>query len=299
MASRKKFQGTGTALVTPFTRDGKIDEPTLRKLVEFQIKGGVEAIVPAGTTGESPTLEEDEHRRLIEIVVDQARNRVKIIAGAGSNSTAHTIRLSKQAKKSGADMLLLVGPYYNKPTQEGYYQHYKAIAEAVDLPFIVYNVPTRTSGNIEPSTLIRIAEEIPTAAGVKEASGSMPQIMEIARNKPERFSLLSGDDVYTFPLMAVGGEGVISVISNEVPRLFSDMVRYCLKNNFTKALTIHNTLFPLMQANFFEANPIPVKAALAMMGMIEETYRLPLVKIGEKNREKLTTVLRELKLVKG
>jgi 4-hydroxy-tetrahydrodipicolinate synthase len=299
MASRKRFQGTGTALVTPFTRDGKLDEPTVRRLVEFQIKGGVEAIIPAGTTGESPTLEEDEHRRLIEIVVDQNRKRVKIIAGAGSNSTAHSIRLSKQAKEAGADMLLLVGPYYNKPTQEGYYQHYKAIYEAVGLPFIVYNVPTRTSGNIEPVTLMRIANEIPGAAGVKEASGSMPQIMEIAKNKPEGFSLLSGDDVYTLPLMAVGGDGVISVISNEVPKLFSDMVRYCLKNNYPKALAIHNKLHPLMQANFFEANPIPVKAALAMMGMVEEIYRLPMTKIGEKNRERLSKVLRDLTLLKG
>ncbi len=299
MTTRKKFQGTGTALVTPFTRDGKLDEQTVRRLVEFQIKGGVEAIIPAGTTGESPTLEEDEHRRLIEIVVDQNRKRVKIIAGAGTNSTAHSIRLSKQAKEAGADMLLLVGPYYNKPSQEGYYQHFRTIAEAVDLPFIVYNVPTRTSGNIEPSTLLRIAKDIPTAAGVKEASGSMPQIMEIARNKPEGFSLLSGDDVFTLPLMAVGGEGVISVISNEVPKIFSEMVRYCLKNNYKKAVAIHNKLLPLMQANFFEANPMPVKAALAMMGMIEEVYRLPLVKIGDANRQKLLAVLRELKLLKG
>ncbi|MGD0338607.1 MAG: 4-hydroxy-tetrahydrodipicolinate synthase [Bacteroidota bacterium] len=299
MATRKKFQGTGTALVTPFTRDGKLDEQTVRRLVEFQIKGGVEAIIPAGTTGESPTLEEDEHRRLIEIVVDQNRKRVKIIAGAGTNSTAHSIRLSKQAKEAGADILLLVGPYYNKPSQEGYYQHFRTIAEAVDLPFIVYNVPTRTSGNIEPSTLLRIAKDIPTAAGVKEASGSMPQIMEIARNKPEGFSLLSGDDVFTLPLMAVGGDGVISVISNEVPKIFSEMVRYCLKNNYKKAVAIHNKLLPLMQANFFEANPMPVKAALAMMGMIEEVYRLPLVKIGDANRQKLLAVLRELKLLKG
>ena len=299
MASRKKFQGTGTALVTPFTREGKIDEPALRKLVEFQIKGGVEAIVPAGTTGESPTLEDEEHQRLIEIVVEQARKRVKVIAGASSNSTAHAVRLSKQAEKAGADMLLVVGPYYNKPTQEGYVQHYRAIADAVDLPFIIYNVPTRTSGNIEPSTLIKIAEEIPTAVGVKEAAGSMPQIMEIARTKPAGFSLLSGDDIYTLPLMAVGGEGVISVVSNEVPKLFSDMVRLCLKKNFPKALELHTKLSPLMQANFFEANPIPVKAALAMMGMIEEIYRLPLVTIGATNRERLRAVLHELRLVKG
>lgn len=299
MASRKKFQGTGTALVTPFTNDGKIDEPALRKLVEYQIKGGVEAIIPAGTTGECPTLEDEDHKELIEIVVDQARNRVKIIAGAGSNSTAHAVKLAKQAEKAGADMLLVVGPYYNKPTQEGYYRHFRAIGDSVDLPFIVYNVPTRTSGNIEPSTLMRIAEEIPTAVGVKEAAGSMPQIMEISRNKPDGFSLLSGDDIYTLPLMAVGGDGVISVISNEVPRLFSDMVRYCLNGNFSKALTIHNKLSPLMEANFYEPNPVPVKAALAMMGMIDEVYRLPLVNISGKNRERLAAVLRELKLLKG
>ena len=298
MAARKKFQGTGTALVTPFKKDGSLDEAALRRLVDYEVKGGVEALIPLGTTGESPSLTHAEFARVFEIVKDQARGKVKIFGGAGSNNTQTAIEHATLVKKMGLDAALIVGPYYNKPTQEGYFQHYRAIADAVDIPIIVYNVPGRTGGNIEAATTLRMAEEIPNVVAVKEASGNFAQIMEIARNKPKDFSLLSGDDAVTLPIMSLGGDGCISVVANETPRDFSDMVRACLKGKWNKALELHNKLLPLMNINFIESNPIPVKAALAMMGMIEEVYRLPLVHIGEKNREKLRTVLAGLKLVK-
>ena len=297
MAIRKPFQGTGTALVTPFKKDGSLDEKSLRRLVDFQIKNGVEALIPVGTTGESPTLTYKEHYRVFDIVIEQANGRAKIFAGTGSNNTEEAIEQSKHAKKAGADAALVVGPYYNKPSQEGYFQHYRAIADAVDMPIIVYNVPGRTGGNIEASTTLRLAAEIPSIMAVKEASGNMAQIMEIARNKPQGFSLLSGDDALTLPMMSVGGDGCISVVANETPKDFSDMVRFCLKGQWDKALAMHNKLLPLMNINFIEANPIPVKAAVAMMGMIEEVYRLPLVPIGDKNREKLKAVLKDLSLI--
>ncbi|MBM4169924.1 MAG: 4-hydroxy-tetrahydrodipicolinate synthase [Ignavibacteria bacterium] len=299
MAKRKKFQGTGTAVVTPFKKNGALDEHALRELIAFQVKGGVEALIPIGTTGESPTLSTEERNRIIEIVIEEAGGRIAVIAGTGSYSTQATIAHTRHAKELGADYALVVGPYYNKPTQEGYYQHYLAVAEAVDLPIIVYNVPGRTGGNIEAGTLLRIAEEIPLIVGVKEASGSMGQIMEIARNMPHHFSLLSGDDAFTLPLMAVGGDGCISVVANETPRLFSDMVRSCLRGKWDKARELHHKLLPLMNINFIESNPIPVKAALAMMGLIEEVYRLPLVAMSEQNRSKLRSVLTELGLVEG
>jgi len=297
MAKWKKFQGTGTALVTPFKPDGSLDEQVLRRLVEFQIQGGVEALIPVGTTGESPTLTYEEHYRVFDVVIEQARGRVRIFAGTGSNSTSEAIEQTKYAKKAGADAALVVGPYYNKPTQEGYFQHFKAISGAVDLPIIVYNVPGRTGGNIEASTTLRMAEEIPNVIAVKEASGNLAQIMEIARGKPKHFSLLSGDDAFTLPIMALGGDGCISVVANETPREFSEMIRQSLNGNWKKARALHNKLLPLMNINFVEANPIPVKAALAMMGMIEEVYRLPLVPLGEKNRERLKKVLEESKLI--
>ena len=297
MAKRKPFQGTGTALVTPFKKDRSLDEKSLRRLVDFQIKNGVEALIPVGTTGESPTLTYKEHYRVFDIVIDQANGRAKIFAGTGSNSTEEAIEQSKHAKKAGADAALVVGPYYNKPTQDGYFQHYRAIADAVDIPIIVYNVPGRTGGNIEASTILKMAAEIPAIMAVKEASGNMAQIMEIARNKPRGFSLLSGDDALTLPMMSLGGDGCISVVANETPKDFSDMVRFCLKGQWDMALSLHNKLLPLMNMNFVEANPIPVKAALAMMGLIEEVYRLPLVPIGDKNREKLKTVLKDFVLL--
>ncbi len=299
MAKSKKFQGTGTAIVTPFKKNGAVDELALKELITFQIKGGVEALIPIGTTGESPSLSTEERNRIIEITIQESRGRIKVIAGTGSNSTQTTIAHTRHAKELGADYALVVGPYYNKPTQEGYYQHFLAIAEAVEIPIIVYNVPGRTGGNIEPATLLRMAEEIPLVVGVKEASGNMGQIMEIARHMPKHFSLLSGDDAFTLPLMAVGGDGCISVVANETPRLFSDMVRFCLKGKWDKARELHHKLLPLMNINFVESNPIPVKAALAMMGIIEEVYRLPLVAMSEKNRPKLKSVLADLGLVKG
>ncbi|MBI4428083.1 MAG: 4-hydroxy-tetrahydrodipicolinate synthase [Ignavibacteriales bacterium] len=297
MAQTKKFRGTGTAIVTPFKKDGTLDADALRRLVDFQIKGGVEAIVPAGTTGENPTLSLEEHYSVVDLVLEQAGGRVKVFAGAGSNDTQKAVELARHAKAAGADAALVVGPYYNKPTQEGYFRHYRTIAEAADFPVIVYNVPGRTGGNIEASTILRIAEQIPNVVAVKEASGNMAQIMEIARNKPEDFSLLSGDDAFTLPLMSVGGDGCISVVANETPHEFSDLVRACLKGHWQDALELHNKLLPLMNANFLESNPIPVKSALAMMGMIEESFRLPMVPISEKNRDKLKQILIDLKLV--
>lgn len=298
MATKKRFRGTGTALVTPFRKDGSLDEASLRRLVDYEIKGGVEALVPVGTTGESPSLNHREYERVFEIVKEQSRGKAKVFGGAGSNSTQTAIEHTKLVKKAGLDAALIVGPYYNKPTQEGYFQHYRAIAEAVDIPIIVYNVPGRTGGNIEAATTLRMAEEIPAIMAVKEASGNLAQIMEIARNKHDHFSLLSGDDAITLPLMALGADGCISVVANEAPRDFSDLVRACLSGKWEKARTLHNKLLPLMNVNFIESSPIPVKAALAMMGMVEEVYRLPLVPISQKNREKLKSVLSDLGLVR-
>lgn len=290
------FRGTGTALITPFKSSGAVDEVTLRELVDFQIEGGVEALLPTGTTGESVTLSEDEQRFVVETVVDQTKERVKVIAGAGGNATSKAIVLSKKMLDAGADGILSVAPYYNKPTQEGFYQHYAAIADTVDVPIIMYNVPGRTASNMEAATTLRIAEEIPNIVGIKEASGNFSQIMEILRSRPDGFGVWSGDDAITLPLIALGADGVVSVVSNEVPKMFSQMVRLCLKGKFNKAVTIHNKLLPLMEVNFIESNPIPVKAALAMMGIIEERYRLPLVPLSEKYRPKLKQVLEELGL---
>jgi len=298
MAAPKKFQGTATAIITPFKKDGSIDEQALRRFVDFQIAGGVEALVPVGTTGENPTLNAGEQKRVIEIVMEQASKRVKIFAGAGSNNTIEVIEKARFAKQVGADAALVVGPYYNKPTQNGYFQHFKAIADAVDIPLIIYNVPGRTGGNIEAATMLRMAEEIPNIVMAKEASGNMAQIMEIACNKPKHFSLLSGDDALAFSIIALGGDGCISVVSNEIPKEFSRLMRLCLKGKWSEALQLHYRLLPLMNINFVESSPIPVKTALAMMGMIEENFRLPLTPISEPNRAKLKKALEELKLVK-
>jgi len=297
MTAQKKFQGTATAIVTPFKKDGSIDEAALRRFVDFQISGGVEALVPVGTTGENPTLNADEQKRVIEIVIEQANKRVKIFAGAGSNNTAEVIEKTRFAKKAGADAALVVGPYYNRPTQNGYFQHFSAVANAVDIPLIIYNVPGRTGGNIEAATMLRMAEEIPNVVMVKEASGNLTQIMEIARNMPKHFSLLSGDDSLAYSIIALGGDGCISVVSNEVPKEYSNLLRFCLKGNWTEALQLHYRLLPFMNINFIESSPTPVKTALAMMGMMEETLRLPLVPLTEPSRVKLKNALAELKLV--
>ena len=298
MAKRKLlFQGTATALVTPFKKDGSVDEATLRELVDLQISGKVEALVPVGSTGEGATLSETEQAQVIEIVVDQTNGRVPVIGGASSNATSKAITLAKQVKNCGADAILTVAPFYNKPTQEGMYQHFGAIADAVELPMVIYNVPGRTASNIEASTTLRLAEEIPFVAGIKEASGNFGQIMEILHHRPAGFGVWSGDDNLTLPLIALGADGIISVVANEVPRLFSEMVRCALKGKFEKARELHYKLLHLMNANFLESNPIPVKAAMAMMGLSEENYRLPLVQLSDGVRPKMEKALKELGLL--
>jgi 4-hydroxy-tetrahydrodipicolinate synthase len=294
--TKKSFQGTGTAMITPFKSDGSIDEKALRRFVDFQIDGGVDMLLPCGTTGEGATLDENETDRVIQIVIEQAKRRVPVIAGAGSNSTAKAVQMTKRARKVGADGVLSVGPYYNKPTQQGYYEHFKAVAEAENMPVIVYNVPGRTGGNIEANTMLRLAE-IPNIVAVKEASGNIPQMMDIIRDAPSDFRLLSGDDALTLPVIAVGGDGIISVVSNEAPSMMSAMVDAALEGNHTRAKELHYKLLPLMNINFIESNPIPVKTALAMMGLIEENYRLPIVRIGAANRDKLAKVVEEVGLL--
>jgi 4-hydroxy-tetrahydrodipicolinate synthase len=297
MKTKRFFRGTGTALVTPFKKDGSVDERALRNLVQFQIKGGVEALVPCGTTGESPTLSQEEQERVIEIVLHENRGKRAVFAGAGGNNTSEVIEKARAAKKLGVDAILSVGPYYNKPTQEGFFQHFHAVAEKADVDIIIYNIPGRTGSNIEAGTMLRMAEEIPHVVGVKEASGNLGQMMEIAHHRPPHFSLLSGDDAFTLPVIALGGDGVISTTANQVPKLFSEMTRACLNGDWKRGKDLHFKLLHLMNANFIETNPIPVKAGLAMMGIIEEVYRLPLVSISEKSREKLRKAMKELNLI--
>jgi 4-hydroxy-tetrahydrodipicolinate synthase len=296
--TKKRFQGTGTAMITPFKSDGSVDEAALRRFVDFQIDGGADMLLPCGTTGEGATLDEDETDRVLQIVIEQARGRVPIIVGAGSNSTAKAVQMTKRARTAGADGVLSVGPYYNKPTQQGYYEHFKAIAESEDIPILVYNVPGRTGGNIEARTMLRLAE-LRNIVAVKEASGNLVQIMDIIRDRPPDFRVLSGDDALTLAIVALGGDGVVSVVSNEAPQLMSTMVDAALEGDIPRARKLHYKLLPLMNANFIESNPIPVKAALAMMGLIEENYRLPLVRIAAGNREKLAKVLEELGLLQA
>ena len=293
-----KITGTGTALITPFKKNGAVDEHALRELVDWQIKSKVEFLVPCGSTGESATMTRGERRRVIEIVLEQTNGRVPIVAGTGTNSTVDSIHMTKDAKQVGADTVLLVGPYYNKPTQEGFYQHFRKIAEECDVKVVLYNVPGRTGSNILPETTLRLAEEVKNVIAVKEASNNIEQIMQIIRHRPKGFALLSGEDSFTLPIIASGGDGVISVVSNETPKEFGDMVRSALAGNMKKAQALHYKLLGLMKANFFESNPIPVKAALTMMGKIEENYRMPLVKMSKNNRDKLKKILKELKLIK-
>ncbi len=291
------FRGTATAIVTPFLKDGAIDETSLRRLVDHQLKGNIEAIVPVGSTGEGATLSDDEQARVIEIVVDKVNGKIPVIAGASSNDTRRAVALAKKAAQSGADAILTVAPFYNKPTQEGLFRHFSAIANAVDLPIVIYNVPGRTASNIDAHTALRLAEEVPTIAGVKEASANFSQIMEILHHRPAGFGVWSGDDNLTLPLIALGADGVISVVSNEVPGPFSTMVRLALKGKFDKAAGAHYALLHLMNVNFIESNPIPVKAALGMMGLIEPNYRLPLVPLSDEARPRLEKILRELHLL--
>ena len=293
------FQGSIVALVTPFSA-GKVDEAKLRELVEMHVAAGTDAIVPCGTTGESPTLSHDEHKRVVETVIDAARGRVQVIAGTGSNSTAEAIDLTAHAKKAGATGALVVNPYYNKPTQEGLYRHFRAVAEAVDIPILLYNIQGRTAVNVETDTLARIVKDCPNVVGVKEASGSLDQMTQVILACGPEFSVVSGDDNITLPLMSVGGRGVISVIANIVPRETAEMTHAALAGDWKHARELHLKLFPLSRAMFLETNPIPVKEAMAMMGLIGgPEFRLPMCRMGDANREKLRAVLRQLGLVKA
>ena len=291
------LRGCGTALVTPFRADGAVDERALRSLVEWQIDSGVHFLVPCGTTGETPTLSEDEWLRVIDIAIEVAHGRVSIVAGATSNSTSEAVRRAKTvASRRGVDAILTASPYYNKPTQEGQYQHFKAIAEAVDKPLVLYNVPGRTATNIEPATLARLAK-IRNIIAVKEASGSMTQIAEVLSAVPDNFAVFSGDDAVTLPVISLGGRGIISVASNVIPAEISHMTEAALENDWANARRLHRKYLPLMQALFIESNPMPVKCVLSMMGRIEESYRLPMVKVKLETRTKLEKVAAEVGLL--
>lgn len=293
----KKFSGAITAIVTPFLPTGEVDLEALKKLVEFQIKSGINAIVPCGSTGEAATLSDEEKGLVIKTVVEVVKKRVPVIAGAGSNDTAKAVKLSQIAKEAGADALLHVTPYYNKPTPKGLMAHFKAIAGSVDLPIILYNVPGRTGSNVTAETTLKIAKEVPSVVGVKEASGNIGQIGDIIKGAPKGFSVLSGDDSLTFGVMALGGDGIISVVSNEIPKEMAALTRAALEGNWEKAKKIHFDWLDLMNINFIETNPQPVKTALAMMGKIKEVFRLPLISMEEKNKEKLKEVLSLHKLI--
>jgi len=290
------FTGCGTALVTPFRKDLSLDEDTLRRLVRRQIEAGMNFLVPCGTTGESPTLAHKEHLRVVEITLEEAKGKVPVVAGAGGYNTAEVIHLAKELETLGVDGILSVTPYYNKPTQEGLYQHYRAIAAAVRLPIIVYSVQGRTGINVEPATLKRLAA-IDNIAGVKEASGNIAQIAAILNQVPERFAVLSGDDALTIPVIALGGKGLISTAGNEIPAEMTQIVRHSLANDFPAARAIYRKFLPLMEVNFVESNPIPVKAAMALMGLLEPVWRLPLVPPSAANLSKIETVLHSLALL--
>ena len=291
------YKGAITAIVTPFTENGEIDELSLRNFVQFQIKNKIDGIVPCGTTGESPTLEHDECNRVIKIVVDAANGKIPVIAGTGANSTKKAIEMTKEAAGIGADASLHVCPYYNKPTQEGLYRHFSQIAKSVDIPIIIYNIQGRTAVNMETSTLAKLANEHSNIVGVKEASGNVAQMMDVINSLPKNFSVLSGDDNLTLPLMALGGKGVISVASNIVPKEMHGLVEFALNGEFEKAKKIHYQLLPLFKGIFLETNPIPIKAALAMKGMIKESYRLPMCGMKDENKEKLRKILMDLRII--
>ncbi len=293
------LRGCATALVTPFNAGGAVDEKRLRDLIEYQIAGNVRVLGPCGTTGESVTMNDDENRLVIRTTVELSRGRAKVIAGTGSNSTAVTIERSKAARDLGVDGVLTVAPYYNKPTQEGLYAHFRAVAEAVgDLPVVIYNVPGRTSSNISAETTLRLARDVENIVAVKEASGNLSQIMEILRGRPEGFRVISGDDALTLPMIALGADGLISVASNEAPELMSRMNDLALAGNWDEARALHYRLLPLMEGNFIESSPGPVKAAMALMGLLEENLRLPLVPVQEKTRARMREILTELGLLK-
>ena len=292
------IRGCGTALVTPFRKDGTLDLDALRRLVQFQLRSGIDFLVPCGTTGETPTLEHAEYVAVIRTVVQEAGGKVPVIAGVGGNNTRKLTGLAAEVSGLGIQGILSVAPYYNKPTQEGLYQHFRAIAESTDLPMILYNVPGRTSSNIEPATVARLSK-VANIIAIKEASGSIVQQMEVLAAVEPGFRVLSGDDAFTFPLMALGGAGIISVVSNEIPAEMTRLAHLLLEGKLEAARQLHFNLLPLMQVNFIETNPIPVKAALAMMGMVEEVYRLPMVPLKAENRTKLEKVLAAQGLLKS
>ncbi|HEX6464464.1 MAG TPA: 4-hydroxy-tetrahydrodipicolinate synthase [Vicinamibacterales bacterium] len=295
---RKSFTGCGTALVTPFKRDGSLDEAGVSRLAKRQIEAGVHFLVPCGTTGEVPTLTEHEQVRSVELVVAEAKGRVPVLAGAGGYNTREVIESGKRMKAAGAAGLLSVTPYYNKPSPEGLYQHYKAIADGVGLPIVVYNVPGRTGCNVDPATLVRLSS-IPQVVGVKEASGNITQMAEICGSVPDDFVVLSGDDALTLPLMAIGGRGIISVASNEIPAEMSRMVELAEKGDFAGARALHKRLLPLLMVNFIESNPIPVKSAMASLGLAEEVYRLPMVPPRPASKQKIEAVLHAVGVTGG
>jgi 4-hydroxy-tetrahydrodipicolinate synthase len=291
-----RFTGCGTAMVTPFRKDLSLDEDALRRLVRRQIAAGINFLVPCGTTGESPTLTHEEHLRVVAITLEEAKGKVPVLGGAGGYDTRKVIEMAREIERMGADGILSVTPYYNKPGQEGLYQHYKAIASAISLPIILYNVPPRTNVNIEPATLRRLAE-IENIVGVKEASGNIAQITQVVQQVPEQFIVLSGDDSLTLPLVAMGGRGLISVASNEIPGEMSRLVQLCLAGDFAAARAVQRKYMPLMEVNFIETNPSPVKAAMAEMGLLEPVWRLPLVPPRPENLAKIRAVLESLALL--
>ncbi len=291
------FTGCGTALVTPFQQDLSIDEATLRSLIRWQIEEGIHFLVPCGTTGESPTLTREEHLRVVAICVEEARGKVPVLAGAGGYNTVEVISLAREIEKIGAQGILSVTPYYNKPTQEGLYQHYKVIAESIGLPLVVYSVQGRTGVNVEPATLARLAA-IPNIIGVKEASGNISQMAAVIHQVPEGFLVFSGDDAITIPIIALGGHGTISVASNEIPGPMSKLVQFCLDGNFAEARKLQRKYLPLMEINFVESNPIPVKAALGLMGRLNPVFRLPMVPPRAESFQKIEQVLRSVGLAK-
>jgi 4-hydroxy-tetrahydrodipicolinate synthase len=291
------LRGCGTALVTPFSQDGSIDEPALRNLVAWQVESGIDFLVPCGTTGETPTLSHDEWLRVIDVTIEVAAGRVPIVAGATSNSTQDAVEKAKEvAARPGVDAILTASPYYNKPTQEGQYRHFRAIAEAVDKPIILYNVPGRTSANIEPATVVRLAD-VPNIVAIKEASGNIGQMAELCAVVPEDFLVFSGDDAVTLALIGLGGVGIVSVCSNQIPREMTEMTRAALNNDWVAARRLHRKYLPLMQGNFIETSPMPVKAVLAMMGKIEEVYRLPLLPMRRDTRSKIQKIATDVGLI--
>ncbi|MGH7392384.1 MAG: 4-hydroxy-tetrahydrodipicolinate synthase [Candidatus Rokuibacteriota bacterium] len=293
----RAFRGSLVAMVTPF-RQGKVDEAKVRELVEFHVENGTDALVPCGTTGEAPTLDHDEHRRMVELVIEAAAGRVPVVAGTGTNSTSEAIGLTRHAERAGAAAALVVNPYYNRPTQEGLYRHFRAVAEATALPIFVYNIQVRTAVNVETDTMARLVRDCKNVVGVKEASGSLDQMTQVILACGPDFIVLSGDDNLTLPLMAVGGRGVISVIANIVPRETAEMTHAALDGDWKRARDLHHKLFPLARAAFIETNPIPIKEAMAMAGMIEPEFRLPMCRMSDANRARLRGVLETYGLVK-